>query len=52
MAEEKRDRTAEPESTEAARETAREIEDLAPTEQDSDAVKGGAGWNRVKNIEG
>ncbi|HWF50014.1 MAG TPA: hypothetical protein VG294_05140 [Solirubrobacteraceae bacterium] len=51
MAEETRDHKPEPETEEAAVITNDELEDLAPSQSDSEAVKGGAGWNRVRNIQ-
>jgi hypothetical protein len=53
MSDEKQDQST-GESSEAAAAATDELEDLAPSENESDAVTGGSipiGWNRVKNPE-
>jgi len=52
MSDEKQDQGT-GETSEATAAATDELEDLTPSESDSDAVTGGgtSGWDRVKNIE-
>jgi hypothetical protein len=57
MADERQDEKTEPDAIEAAATTTDGLEDLAPSQDESDGVTGGSappgtgGWNRVKNPE-
>lgn len=54
MGDEQQNRETEPKTVDATAVSTDELEDLEPTPEESEALKGGSsppGWNRVRNIQ-